>query len=180
MLNFKKGYETRYYVCSSKYRNHTCDAPNVNANELETFVVAMVKKYLKDIDFNDYADEILKQLNSSSDNMQKEKAELSEIERKINNCVKTIANGLYFEELQDEINRLKLRKSELQDIISYNTNSKTEITKEDIIKKLNFDIENIENNPRKVINDLVSVDANKDGTCTVFIGFLIKSCGSWI
>ena len=69
----KKGYETRYYVCSAKYRNHTCDAPNINANELETFVVAIVKNYLKEIDFNEHADEILNQLNSISDNMQKEK-----------------------------------------------------------------------------------------------------------
>ena len=112
--------------------------------------------------------------------MQKEKAELVEVERKINNCVKSIANGLIFEELQDEVNRLKLRKSELQDIIAYNTNSNTEITKEDIINKLNFDVNNIENDPKKVINDLVSVEVNKDGSCTVFVGFLMKSCGSWI
>ena len=139
----KKGYETKYYVCSSKYRNHTCNAPNINANELETFVMITVKNYLKELDFNKYADEILKQLNSTSNDMQKEKAELAEIERKINNCVKSIANGLIFEELQDEVNRLKLRKTELRDIIAYNTNSNTEITKDDIINKLNFDVENI-------------------------------------
>ena len=132
------------------------------------------------MDFNKYAEEILKQLNSTSDDMQKEKAELAEVERKINNCVKSIANGLIFEELQDEVNRLKLRKSELQDIISYNTNSNTEITKEDIINKLNFDVNNIENDKKKVINDLVSIEVNKDGSCTVFVGFLLKSCGSWI
>ena len=174
----KKGYETRYYVCSTKYRNHTCNAPNINANELETFVMITVKNYLKELDFNKYAEEILKQLNSTSDDMQKEKAELAEVERKINNCVKSIANGLIFEELQDEVNRLKLRKSELQDIISYNTNSNTEITKEDIINKLNFDVNNIENDKKKVINDLVSIEVNKDGSCTVFVGFLMKSCGS--
>jgi len=176
----KKGYETRYYVCGARYRNHTCNAPNINANELETFVVTIVKNYLKEINLSEYADEILKQLNNSSNDMQKEKAELAEVERKINNCVKSIANGLVFEELQDEVNRLKLRKSELQDIIAYNTNSETEITKEDIISKLNYDIENIENNPRKVLNDLVSVETNKDGSCTVFVGFLMKSCGSRI
>ena len=174
----KKGYETKYYVCGSKYRNHTCNAPNINANELETFVMITVKNYLKELDFNKYAEEILKQLNNTSNDTQKEKAELAEVERKINNCVKSIANGLIFEELQDEVNRLKLRKSELQDIISYNTNSNTEITKGDIINKLNFDVNNIENDPKKVINDLVSVEVNKDGSCTVFVGFLMKSCGS--
>ncbi len=176
----KKGYETKYYVCGSKYRNHTCNAPNINANELETFVMITVKNYLKELDFNKYAEEILKQLNNTSNDTQKEKAELAEVERKINNCVKSIANGLIFEELQDEVNRLKLRKSELQDIISYNTNSNTEITKGDIINKLNFDVNNIENDPKKVINDLVSVEVNKDGSCTVFVGFLMKSCGGWI
>ena len=176
----KKGYETRYYVCGAKYRNHICDSPNINANDLETFVMVMVKNYLKELNFNEYADEILKQLNNISDDMQKEKAELAEVERKINNCVKSIANGLIFDELQDEIDRLKLRKSELQDLIAYNANSETEITKEDIINKLSFDVENIENNPKQVINDLVSIEVNKDGTCTVFVGFLMKSCGSWI
>jgi hypothetical protein len=29
-----KGYKTRYYVCNNKYRTHTCDAQNINADEI--------------------------------------------------------------------------------------------------------------------------------------------------
>ncbi len=39
----KKGYETVYYICGTKYRNHTCNTKNLNGLQLEEFVVNHVK-----------------------------------------------------------------------------------------------------------------------------------------
>ena len=38
-----KGYKTRYYVCGNKYRTRTCSTKNINADEIETFVVQNLK-----------------------------------------------------------------------------------------------------------------------------------------
>ena len=35
----RKGYETRSYICGNKYRTRTCSAKNINADEIESFVV---------------------------------------------------------------------------------------------------------------------------------------------
>lgn len=175
----KAGYETRYYVCGNKYRTHSCDAKNINANELETFVVASLKDYLSNLDFNECADEILSQLNSATD-LKKEKAELAEVERKINNIVKSIMNGIIFDELQNELNLLKTRQQELKTIINSFENNTSKIKKDDIINKLKYDIENLASKTKTVVKDLVQIDVNKDGSCTVFIGFLMNDCGSRI
>lgn len=51
----KRGYSTRYYCCGNKYRNHTCHAKNINAEELEEFVVQNLKQYLANMDFSEMA-----------------------------------------------------------------------------------------------------------------------------
>lgn len=42
-----RGYSTRYYVCGNKYRTRTCQSKNINADEVETFVVNQLKEYFK-------------------------------------------------------------------------------------------------------------------------------------
>ena len=46
-----KGYSSRYYVCGNRYRTRTCSAPNINADEIETFVVQNLKAYFLTLDF---------------------------------------------------------------------------------------------------------------------------------
>lgn len=43
--------------------------------------------------------------------------ELAEIERKIHNGVKAMLNGMDIAEMKEEINRLKMRKIELEEMI---------------------------------------------------------------
>lgn len=120
----KKGYETRYYVCGNKYRTHTCHAKNINANEIETFVIQQLQMYLLTADFDNLAQKICDMVNIASADLSAERRELREIETKINNGVNAILSGIDIPELSYELDRLRVRKSELDDIISYNEKEK--------------------------------------------------------
>lgn len=174
----KKGYKTSYYMCGNKYRTHTCHAKNINANELETFVVYQVRNYLRTIDFDEMAQKICDDVNNSSADLSAERRELRQIETKINNGVKAVLSGLDIPELSDEIDRLRVRKSELEDIISYNEQNKQELDKDTVVEMLREAKFNCGSNDKAAINTLVTkIYAHADGSATVNIGVHITGCG---
>lgn len=175
-----KGYETVYYMCGTKYRNHTCSAKNINGLQLEEFVVNHVKEYIRNMDFEQEAGAIMAHLSSASPDTAAEKKELREITAKINNGVKAVLNGLVMPELQEEIDRLRVRKSELEDIIS-NAEAKTgKVDKDKLIAYMKKAAEELETNPAAAIKELIEIYAHADGSCTVNIGVHIDNCGDRI
>ena len=123
----KKGYVTRYYCCGNKYRTHTCGAKNIKADELETFVVQHLKAYLSTVDFSATAQYIADRVNGAAPDLSAERAELAQIETQISNGVKAILSGLVVPELEQELDRLRCRKSELEDIIARRTATHAEV-----------------------------------------------------
>ena len=175
-----KGYETVYYMCGTKYRNHTCSAKNINGVQLEEFVVNHVKEYIRSMDFEKEADVVMSQLANVSPDTSAEKKELMQITTQINNGVKAILNGLVMPELQEEIDRLRVRKSELEDIIS-NSEAKTgKVDRDKLIEYMKKTAEELEANPAAAVKELVKIYAHADGTCTVNIGVHIDDCGGRI
>lgn len=132
-----KGYTTRCYACGNKYRNRTCKAPNINADELEVAVAMYLKDYLQNGDFESMADEILKTYKSGVTDRTAEKKELAKIEKEIANATKAIMSGLDYPELREETARLQVRKAELQDILALSPD--VVLTKEMIIEQLKKD-----------------------------------------
>lgn len=176
----KKGYQTVYYLCGAKYRNHTCSAKNINGLQLEEFVINHVKEYLCGMDFEKEADTILRFLNNISPDTGAEKRELMEITAKINNGVRAVLSGLEIPELQEEIDRLRIRKSELEDIIA-NAEAKTgKVDRKRLIAYLKKTAENLRTDPAAAIKELVKIYAHADGSCTVNIGVHISHCGGRI
>lgn len=114
----KKGFETRYYVCGNKYRTRTCKAKNINANQIEEFVMLQLNAFFAEENFTAYASTIADIINSASPNLEAEKRELLEVSEKIKNGMNAILSGLVLPELQDELARLRSRKSELETIIA--------------------------------------------------------------
>lgn len=178
----KKGYETRYYTCGNKYRTRSCNAKNINANEIETFVVQQLKAYLLGTDFEETAKIIAAQINNASPNLSKERSELAEITKKINNGVKAILSGMEFPELKDEVRRLRVRKSELVDIIISSRKKKHSVTPEAIIRLFQDSIENWndENIPNIVKCHITKIYAYPDGSYDVEVGVHTDGCGSRI
>lgn len=175
--------ETCYYVCGDKYRTHTCDAKNINANEIETFVVQHLKAYLLDIDFSEVAQEVARSVNEASADLSKERAELTKIEGQINNGVKALLSGMDLPELREEIDKLRTRKSDLEDIIQAREITNGRQIEPAAIEKLfhdamnNWDSEHL----KEIIRTFVQkIYANPDGGCTVEIGVHIGGCGGQI
>lgn len=168
----KKGYVTRYYCCGNKYRTHTCGAKNINADELETFVVQHLKAYLSTVDFSATAQYIADQVNGAAPDLSAERAELAQIETQISNGVKAILSGLVVPELEHELDRLRCRKSELEDIIARRTATHAEVDPAAIEAMFHASVAawNEENLPTIIRQHITKIYAHKDGTYTVLVG----------
>lgn len=175
-----KGYENVSYVCGTKYRNHTCYAKNLSGYALEEFVVNQLKEYIRNMDFEKEADEIIKNLSNVTPDAAAEKAELREINTKINNGVRAVLNGLHFPELEEELDRLRVRKSELEDIVANAEKKSGHVDREKLIAYLKNTAEHLEENPKVAIREMVKIYAHADGSCTVNIGVHLSDCGDRI
>lgn len=174
-----RGYSTSYYVCGNKYRTHTCHAQNINAEEIETFVVQQLKAYLLSVDFEETAQTIANTVNGASVDLHKEKAELAAIEKKISNGVQAVLSGLQVPELQEEIDRLRIRRSELQDIIARRSSERAEIDPADIVRLLQDSVDHWDDAhlPQIIRQHITKIYAHVDGSCTVNVGVHINGCG---
>lgn len=174
-----KGYETRYYYCGNKYRTHSCSAKSINADEIETFVVQNLKMYLLGINFEQMANEIADHVNNASPDLSVERKELASVNAMLNNGTKAILKGIDYPELQDEMFKLRVRKSELEDILA--RSSKTDpVSADKIIAMFQHYIDNWDTDLKNILKSLIKVYAYADGSFDLNIGVHIKSCEGWI
>lgn len=178
-----KIYENTYYACGNKYRTKSCNSKNIRANELETFVVAHVKDYIKNADFKELSQYIASQVNANVGNVDNEKSELLKIEAKIKNGVNALLNGANIPELAVEIDNLRLRKAELTDIINTANLTSKSVDPVAIEKMFINAAANLDNaaNIKALINAFVTkIYANPDGSATVQIGVHLGNSGKGI
>ena len=174
-----RGYTTRYYCCGNKYRTRDCDAKNINADEIETFVVQHLKAYLLGLDFEETAKYIAAQVNGAAPDLSAEKNELAQVNAQIANGVKAILSGLVVPELEQELDRLRVRKSELEDIIARRSSDRPEVDPAAIVNLLRDSVEawNDENLPQIIRQHVTKIYAHKDGTFSVNVGVHLNGCG---
>ncbi len=176
-----KGVETRYYVCGNKYRTRTCSAKNINADEIETFVVQQLKAYLLDTDFEAEAQRIADQVNGSTPDLRAERAELADVSAQINNGLKAILTGMDIPELRDEMDRLRVRKAELEDIIGRRTARRRPVEPKDIVRLFEESVENWDIDLPTIIKQHIGkIYAHTDGSISVNVGVHINGCGGRI
>ena len=144
-------------------------------------MVQNLKNYLANADFNELAQTICDKVNGATKDLTAEKKELRQIEQKIHNGVNAVLSGLDVPELKDELDRLRVRKSELEDIISYNSTQHTKIKKESVIKLFTECVNNIDTNRKEAIKSFITkIYAHSDGSATVNMGVHINGCGGRI
>lgn len=176
-----KGVETRYYVCGNRYRTRTCGAKNINADEIETFVVQQLKAYLLGVDFEEEARRIADQVNSSTADLRVERAELADINAKINNGLKAILSGMDIPELRDEMDKLRVRKAELEDIIGRRTANRKPVSPENIVCIFEEAVDKWDTNLPTIIKQHIGkIYAHTDGSCSVNVGVHLIGCGGRI
>lgn len=178
-----KGYCTRYYVCGNKYRTRTCSAKNINADEIEAFVVQHLKAYFLEADFEEVAQTIADAVNSTAPDLSKERKELAEINVKIQNGVKAILGGMEFPELEEEVNCLRIRKTELEDIIAHSvSHSGKKLDPAKVVELFRYSVEHFdEEHLKEIIHyHITKIYANIDGSFTVNVGVHLNGCGGRI
>lgn len=174
-----RGYSTRYYCCGNKYRTHSCSSKNINADEIETFVVQNLKMYLLGLNFEKMANEIADKVNSASVDLKEERIELADINAQLANGTKAILKGLDYPELQTEMFKLRVRKSELEDIIS-RSSKKSSVNPDRIVELFRHAVENWDTDLKSILRSMIKIYAHADGSFDLNIGVHISSCVGWI
>lgn len=168
----QKGYGTRYYLCGTKYRTHQCKAKNVNADDLEAFVVANLREYLRTLDYDEAGRLVAAAANEAGDDLDKARAELASVSGKIHNGVSAILSGAYVPELQEELDRLRVRKAELEEALS-RARPRAPIRPEDVAAYLrqlaegDWDAEGTRRRVRALVH---RIEVQEDGSADIIIG----------
>lgn len=179
-----RGYGNSHYVCGNKYVyrqgvKRCTKSKNINGEKIETFVIESLKDYLGSADLTKAAQEIAVLANSSGPDLQKEKAELKQIETQINNGMKAILDGMYFPELQERMDHLRTRKTELENIIRESEMSRTRVTESDVMAIFREAYRLLEAGTAKpaIQQHVTKIIAHADGSCTVHMGVCLTGCG---
>ena len=121
-------------------------------------------------------------VNASTADLRSERAELAGIEAKLANGLRAILNGFdNFPELQDEMDKLRVRKRELEEIIARRTSSTKAVDPADIVKVFNYALDHWDDDlPTIVREHITKIYAHADGSYSVNVGVHITGCGGRI
>lgn len=175
----KKGYSTRYYCCGNKYRNKTCTSKNLNADVVEDFVTKKLNEYFTNMDYKEMAEKVASEINGVSNDLKAERSELADVTSQIENGMRAILKGMDFPELQTEVFKLRVRKSELEDKIT-RAEQKNPVSAEKIENLFRNALTEFKVNPKQVCKSMIKIYAHPDGNFDLEIGVHIFGCGSQI
>lgn len=130
------------------------------------------------------AKKIADQVNGATTDLSAERKELADIERQLANGTRAILSGFSIEELTDEMDRLKCRNSELEEIISRWKSDNPHVDSLDVETLLRQDAERIDSaldeKQLAALNSPICarIYAHADGSCTVNVGVLINGASA--
>lgn len=140
----QRGYETRYYTCATKRRLKTCQSSNINANAIESLVVALIREFiLNDNIIERAADSIIAATKSLEDGATKKAIlkEIAECEKKIGNLLEFIASGSSSKSAREAVQLQEEKKAAL--IKKLEVYKRVEVDREKLIEKLREDAKKI-------------------------------------
>lgn len=178
----QKGAETRYSICGNKKRTHTCTAKNINANQIEEFVMMQLNAFFAEENFAEYARVIADAINNALPDLTEEKRELTQVSEKIKNGMNAILSGRVFPELQNELARLRSRKNELETVIAQKEGAGRKASPAKIEMLLRgahaqFRSNDYESVKRAVELCVPKIEVDPDGSYTLHIG-VVHTTGS--
>lgn len=112
---------------------------------IESFVVQQLKVYLLETDFDEVARTITDAVNSAAPDCAKEHFKLAEIEKKIVSGITAVLSGMDTRERQSEMDRLRARKSEREDIIRHKESADIKIDPIKVVNKFHQAVDHWEN-----------------------------------
>jgi hypothetical protein len=143
---------------------------------LEVFVVQNLKQYLSDLDFSQMAQQVADEINGASVDLKAERKELADIIFQLNNGTKAILKGIDYPELQEEMFRLRVRKSELEDIIRRGEEKKP-VSVEKLEQLFQNAVKQLDTDTKQICKSMVKIYAHPNGDCDLEVGVHISGCG---
>ena len=177
-----RGVTTRYYVCGRKYRTRNCKPKNINADFIESFVIDAVKNFIETTDFAGAAQAIANEYEKYKPDISAEQSELLQIDKSIQNAVKSVLNGLDFPELRQEIEKLQKRKNELEAIITEKKSfAPAPISIDEIIEDMQQSVRALDSGNYKALirKHVKKINAYNDGSFTVVVSIDTTGSSSW-
>ena len=135
----RNGVKHYYYVCNNQRRNKSCDMKAIKVDTIEQAVINNAMSILNDEKSVDLiADEAIKLLAQSADGEQEVeilKNERKEVEKKINNCLMALENGVISDSIVERIAENEARLKSVDNEIEHLSlmNNPLSLTKERII-----------------------------------------------
>ncbi|MEY8001171.1 recombinase family protein [Clostridium sp. Mt-5] len=106
------------YECSTRKRNHTCDAKSINKEFVEE---AVINQLIHDLFAPEAMDKIVDkvidyaeaQSSHIKDDIKQLESELTSIQNQIDNIVNAIAGGMFYSSMKEKMDNLEARKSKI-------------------------------------------------------------------
>lgn len=135
-----KGITTKSYRCVGK-NTKSCDMRNFDAREVEEVVVKSFREWAKELNKSALVKKIINDMEKQVDSL-KVSNKIEKIDAQLNNITESIKQGIFYDGLKKEVDRLKKEKAELSKML---------------LPIKQFSVERIE----KYIADLCEQDINK-------------------
>ena len=171
-----KGYKTPYYICSAKHNKKSCDAQNMNGNDLDSLVVAVLGRELLNPEFIERTADRIIAVASSAAGDKNEKTnsinkELVTINTGINNLTKVLLSGFDSEAVREKLTELEVQKQALTETLrTLERSTDKEIDRDKLIAQLSRDTEIFESESskrRELVQKYVSTIRLSDTTVEI-------------
>jgi len=158
-----KSYVYYKYVCQNKDKLHNCNAEELNKNEVEDLVIDELKKVLLNPNNIDkIVDKINEKYsllyNSSKTDIEDTEKEIKDVQNKINNLMRLVADGLYNDDIKQKLEDLENDKTNLNVRLNRlkNISNNESLNRNDIIKAINFDIDKLNSSDKLCLKNLLN------------------------
>ena len=163
-----KSYIYYKYVCQHRDKLNNCTAEELNKDEVEDLVINELKRVLLN---PNNIDKIVDKINqkyselykSSRNDIANTEKEIKDVQNKINNLIRLVADGLYNDDIKQKLDDLENDKTNLNVRLNRlkNISNNKSLDRNDIIKVINFDIDKFNSNDKLSIKNLLNKYINK-------------------
>ena len=156
-------YSYHKYMCSHRNKIDKCTGANINRDDIETLVMNELQKLLLlpsnlDILVNKVNEKYLELNDNNNIDSSNIENELTVVQNKINNFMRLIADGIYNDDIKNNISNLEDEKNNLNiKLKSYTDVPKIKkISKADILDILKLDIKNLKSSDKVILKNILN------------------------
>lgn len=155
----RNGTYYRWYKCSNRKKRNKCDLPIFNKKALEDLVVNDAISLIDQGILDRVVDDVMKAQDEESPERKALKKQMIDVDRRLNNLLKAIEDGMVFETTKDRMSELETQKSALMKSLAQLDLEKQTFTREPVefyLDQFNILNPNNEEDRKKIIGLFVN------------------------